>query len=110
MLLGETNGLTKPKRGSRQTIIQHQDIEEYLGRYCGLMLYVKEMDEAVYGRLCAVSCCLHLDLVDPFADRIRFQTGIFLCLERIARYADQGVTRCLPWASQESIRGGRRVQ
>ncbi|XP_006453994.1 hypothetical protein AGABI2DRAFT_61670 [Agaricus bisporus var. bisporus H97] len=53
LLLGETNGLTKPKRGSRQTIIQHQDIEEYLGRYCGLMLYVKEMDEAVYGRLCA---------------------------------------------------------
>lgn len=41
------------------------------------MLYVKEMDEAVYGRLCAVSCCLHLDLVDPFADRIRFKQAYF---------------------------------
>ncbi|KXN85680.1 Exocyst complex component 1 [Leucoagaricus sp. SymC.cos] len=53
LLLGETSGLTKAKKGTRPVIIQHQDIEEYLGRYCGLMLYLKEMDEAVYGRLCA---------------------------------------------------------
>jgi hypothetical protein len=54
-LLGETNGLAKTGQGKQPTIIQHQDIEEYLGRYCGLMLYLKEMDEAIYGRLCAVS-------------------------------------------------------
>ncbi|KAJ3575972.1 hypothetical protein NP233_g733 [Leucocoprinus birnbaumii] len=53
LLLGEVSGLTKPGRGGKPTIVQHQDIEEYLGRYCGLMLYLKEMDESVYGKLCA---------------------------------------------------------
>jgi hypothetical protein len=42
-----------PPRGL-PTVIAHQDIEVYLGRYAGLMLYLKEMDENVYGRLCAV--------------------------------------------------------
>jgi hypothetical protein len=75
-LLGETNGLTKLKRGSRQTVIQHQGVEEYLGRYCGLMLYIKEMDEAVYGRLCAVSHgCLHLIFFDHYADRMSFNSS-----------------------------------
>lgn len=35
-------------------VVQHTDMEEYLGRYCGLVLYLKEMDEPTYGRLCAV--------------------------------------------------------
>ncbi|KIK07465.1 hypothetical protein K443DRAFT_673379 [Laccaria amethystina LaAM-08-1] len=52
LLLGETNGLVMPPRGL-PTVIAHQDIEVYLGRYAGLMLYLKEMDENVYGRLCA---------------------------------------------------------
>lgn len=54
MLLGDTSGISKEGR-SRPTIIQHRDIETYLGRYAGLMLYLKEMDEKVYGKLCAVS-------------------------------------------------------
>lgn len=29
-------------------------MESYLGRYAGLMLYLKEMDETVYAKLCAV--------------------------------------------------------
>lgn len=82
LLLGETNGLTKPRRGSRQTVIQHQDVEEYLGRYCGLMLYIKEMDEVVYGRLCAVSRgCLHLITVliifCPISSRISQPQAIY---------------------------------
>ncbi|KAA1467891.1 exocyst complex component sec3 subunit [Dentipellis sp. KUC8613] len=52
MLLGDTNGLTKPSRG-RISIKNHQDLETYLGRYSGLILYLKEMDESLYGRLCA---------------------------------------------------------
>lgn len=53
MLLGSTDGLTKEGRG-RSKIINHQDLEQYLGRYAGLMLYLKEMDEKVYAKLCAV--------------------------------------------------------
>ncbi|KAF9015545.1 exocyst complex component, sec3 subunit [Cyathus striatus] len=52
LLLGDSNGLTKAS-GGRLVIVQHQDIETYLGRYAGLMLYLKEMDESIYGRLCA---------------------------------------------------------
>ncbi len=43
-------------------VIQHTDMEEYLGRYCGLLLYLKEMDESTYGRLCAVSFLSHFPL------------------------------------------------
>lgn len=34
--------------------MEHKQLEQYLGRYGGLMLYLKEMDEATYGKLCAV--------------------------------------------------------
>ena len=50
LLLGDTNGLEK---GSL-SILAHRPIEAYLGRYCGLMLYMKEMDEAKYSKICAV--------------------------------------------------------
>ncbi|KAJ7487422.1 exocyst complex component Sec3-domain-containing protein [Mycena galericulata] len=52
ILLGNSDGLTKEGRG-RPRIVLHQDIEQYLGRYAGLMLYLKEMDEKVYAKLCA---------------------------------------------------------
>lgn len=29
-------------------------METYLGRYAGLLLYLKEMDESVYSRFCGV--------------------------------------------------------
>ncbi|KAF7339614.1 Sec3-PIP2-bind domain-containing protein [Mycena sanguinolenta] len=52
MVLGSTEGLTKEGRG-RPSIVMHQELEQYLGRYAGLMLYLKEMDEKVYAKLCA---------------------------------------------------------
>ncbi|KAJ6574943.1 exocyst complex component sec3 subunit [Mycena capillaripes] len=53
MLLGNTDGLTKADGRGRPSVVMHQDIEQYLGRYAGLMLYLKEMDEKVYAKLCA---------------------------------------------------------
>ncbi|KAJ7706358.1 exocyst complex component sec3 subunit [Mycena rosella] len=53
MLLGNTDGLTKADGRGRPTMLMHQDIEQYLGRYAGLMLYLKELDEKVYAKLCA---------------------------------------------------------
>ncbi|KII93765.1 hypothetical protein PLICRDRAFT_152811 [Plicaturopsis crispa FD-325 SS-3] len=50
MLLGDTDGIV---RRGRPALIDHQDMETYLGRYGGLMLYLKEMDETVYAKLCA---------------------------------------------------------
>ncbi|KAJ7275209.1 exocyst complex component sec3 subunit [Mycena haematopus] len=52
MVLGSTEGLAKESR-SRPSILMHQELEQYLGRYAGLMLYLKEMDEKVYAKLCA---------------------------------------------------------
>ncbi|KAM6498447.1 Exocyst complex component Sec3 domain containing protein [Amanita muscaria] len=51
--LGETNGLDRSKDKARPVVIPHDDIEVYLGRYSGLMLYLKEMDEQIYGKLCS---------------------------------------------------------
>jgi exocyst complex component 1 len=53
ILLGETSGLARSPE-SRPIAIPHTDLESYLGRYAGLMLYLREMDENIYSKLCAV--------------------------------------------------------
>ena len=40
-------------------IPKHTQLEDKLGKYCGLVLYMKEMDEERYQKLCAVSPYLH---------------------------------------------------
>ena len=55
ILLGDNNGLASSGEKNRPIILDHQRAETYLGRYCGLMLYLKEMDEAKYSKVCAVS-------------------------------------------------------
>lgn len=42
------------KDPSKPEIISHSELQAYLGRYSGLMLYLREMDELVYGRICGV--------------------------------------------------------
>lgn len=54
MILDNNNGITTPSGKRRPSILNHRDMEQYLGRYAGLMLYLKEMDEGVYAKLCAV--------------------------------------------------------
>ncbi|KZT30718.1 hypothetical protein NEOLEDRAFT_1126325 [Neolentinus lepideus HHB14362 ss-1] len=55
MLLGDTDGIAKGtgQGKGRPTILNHQDMELYLGRYSGIILYLKEMDEKMYAKLCA---------------------------------------------------------
>lgn len=55
VLLGDSNGLSTPGGRSRPEIKSHKDLENHLARYSGLILYMKEMDELTYGKLCAVS-------------------------------------------------------
>jgi hypothetical protein len=50
LLLGDSNGLLHP---GRPEIKSHKDLENHLDRYSGLVLYMKEMDEVTYGKLCA---------------------------------------------------------
>ncbi|KAI0688760.1 exocyst complex component Sec3-domain-containing protein [Cytidiella melzeri] len=52
LLLGDNDGIIKAVRG-KPSIASHKPLENYLGRYAGLMLYLKEMDESMYGKLCA---------------------------------------------------------
>lgn len=65
MLLGDNNGVTKSTSRRRASMTDHKMLEKYLGRYSGLILYLKEMDEAVYAKICAVGafclvyCCWH---------------------------------------------------
>ncbi|KAF7967554.1 hypothetical protein HWV62_33929 [Athelia sp. TMB] len=53
MILDENGGIKKSGGKGRPSIVGHRDLEQYLGRYAGLMLYLKEMDEGVYAKLCA---------------------------------------------------------
>ena len=49
-------------------------MERYLRRYTGLMLYLKELDESLYAKLCAVSQSADLDS----RHLISVYTGLFL--------------------------------
>ncbi|KIK94025.1 hypothetical protein PAXRUDRAFT_828414 [Paxillus rubicundulus Ve08.2h10] len=53
LILGDSNGTTRLKGRRRPVIAKHQSMESYLGRYAGLLLYLKEMDEVVYSKFCA---------------------------------------------------------
>ncbi|KIO33327.1 hypothetical protein M407DRAFT_234528 [Tulasnella calospora MUT 4182] len=46
-------GEQQQPRSGPPTLPPHSDLETYLGRYCGLMLYLKEMDEDRYAKVCA---------------------------------------------------------
>ncbi|KAI0778389.1 exocyst complex component Sec3-domain-containing protein [Trametes elegans] len=52
MLLGDNNGIVRSQRG-RPALKDHKSLETYLNRYRGLLLYLKEMDESAYAKLCA---------------------------------------------------------
>lgn len=52
MLLGDDNGVNKSK--GRVLIKDHRTFETFLERYRGLLLYLKEMDENAYAKICAV--------------------------------------------------------
>ncbi|KAI0756800.1 exocyst complex component Sec3-domain-containing protein [Daedaleopsis nitida] len=52
MMLGDVNGIVKAGR-NRISIKDHRNFEFYLERYRGLLLYLKEMDESAYAKICA---------------------------------------------------------
>lgn len=58
LLLGATNGLSKSSKHRNLELKSHKTLESYLDRYSGLILYVRDMDEVAYGKLCAVRVSL----------------------------------------------------
>jgi hypothetical protein len=112
LLVGDGSGLVRAPQ-ALPVIALHQDIEAYLGRYAGLMLYLKEMDETIYGKLCAVRIqalfllasatdddnltgCRSVALITP---------GILLFYERTPSNPDHFLTGSVPRFSENR---GRR--
>ncbi|KAH9027687.1 hypothetical protein EDB85DRAFT_2171119 [Lactarius pseudohatsudake] len=54
LLLGQSNGLSKSSGRRNLEIKGHKELRNYLDCYCELILYMREMDEVAYGKLCAV--------------------------------------------------------
>ena len=54
MLLGDNGGISTADGRTRPIVVQHTEMESYLGCYAGLIIYLKEMDESIYAKLCAV--------------------------------------------------------
>ena len=73
MLLGDFNGVLR--NNGRLSIVPHTEMEQYLGRYAGLMLYLKEMDESAYAKICAVSTHTMWILCNV----LTFRLGLLLC-------------------------------
>ena len=74
MLLGDDNGISRTSRG-RISIKDHKNFETYLERYRGLLLYLKEMDESAYAKICAVSMHTMWILCNVLTCRL----GLLLC-------------------------------
>ncbi|KAG9314221.1 exocyst complex component Sec3-domain-containing protein [Chiua virens] len=53
LILDDSGGITRPKGRGRPIMFNHQGMETYLGRYAGLLLFLKEMDETMYSKFCA---------------------------------------------------------
>jgi exocyst complex component 1 len=60
MLLGDSGGILVTTGRARPVMAKHQEMESYLGRYAGLVIYLKEMDESIYAKLCAVRITQHV--------------------------------------------------
>lgn len=54
MLLGDDDGILAGTGRARPVMARHREMESYLGCYAGLIIYLKEMDESIYAKLCAV--------------------------------------------------------
>jgi hypothetical protein len=67
------------------TIPEHAQLEDKLGKYCGLVLYMKEMDEERYQKLCAVSWSLS----KAFFDFLLSPSAISELLQFGSRFAQQ---------------------
>jgi len=81
MLLGDNNGVTGGTGRRRASTMDHKTLEKYLGRYSGLILYLREMDEATYAKLCAVCTLRFYSFVVAGTDHV-MGLGVFLCRER----------------------------
>ncbi|EJD03708.1 uncharacterized protein FOMMEDRAFT_82797 [Fomitiporia mediterranea MF3/22] len=104
LLLGDTNGLISSSEMGRLVIVGHKRLEDYLGRYCGLMLYMKEMDEARYSKICAAYFSAASDLHSKQVKALLAAYSKFI-RQASEEEAEQGeLLTCLA----ESISGGLR--
>jgi hypothetical protein len=71
----------------------HKDLENYLDRYSGVILYMREMDEVAYGKLCAV----RVSLAPQRRCLIPGFQGLFFCSEPTAQRSDNFTTFPLQW-------------
>ena len=91
LLLGHTNGLSKSSKHRNLDMKSHKTLESYLDRYSGLVLYMREMDEVTYSKLCAVSVSLAPHLASVANASILSQ-GLFFCSEPTAQRSDDYAT------------------
>ncbi|KAF4605051.1 hypothetical protein EYR40_003834 [Pleurotus pulmonarius] len=89
LLLDDKNGISKPDRRGRPTLLPHKSMEDYLGRYAGLMLYLKEMDEIMYGKLCGAYFSAASEL---HAEQMKALMAIYLGYVKKAPEEDQEIT------------------
>ena len=68
MVNRKTSSVVKAK--SDFILPSHASMEDFLGRYCGLMLFVKEIDQNRYQQICAVS-------VDQVSSTLRLLIDFF---------------------------------
>ena len=79
---------------------RHDDMESALGRYSGLILYLKEMDEDRYAKLCAVRDCD----CGNYVWKCLTCTVIFLHGKRASRQADEGNVNDVRWDDKKGSR------
>jgi hypothetical protein len=67
----------KEGRGQASKLPSHAPMEDFLGRYCGLMLFVKEIDYGRYQQICSVRSS------EPLLDAGSWLTGVVHFVHRL---------------------------
>lgn len=96
---------TRPGKG---TLPSHSGLEDFLGRYCGLMLFIKEIDQQRYQQICSVRCSLPTLLVGAIRLTSPRFTGLLYRHERLVPARDPGLDEPPPRSGEEG--NGRRAR
>lgn len=88
----------------------HTSMEDFLGRYCGLMLFVKEIDQIRYQQICAVRPLPSpvMYILPSLTDSLSY-TGILHDRQQLASDGDQYSAGSFEKSNQEGIGGGSGI-
>jgi len=100
------NGMLWTSGKKHPTLASHEEMEKYLGRYAGLLLYLKEMDEGTYSKTCAAYFSAASDL---HSKQMKSLLSVYGNLVKKTPEED-GDANTAPWATGNTSKVGGGIR